>query len=166
MHPKHISQFQSLQRQNNIWSSSAISKYCPLYPGIHASTNTSYSSSVDSISTHNCNQNSTTTISITGSYTCYSSDNDPSMNINNIKVMDDTILCLTTNSSDEDKTYITKRNRVSQQICNHTKYPIINFKNKTKQYKRNLLLRHQQYVQQYNIQSNQQKVTTHTYFKT
>ena len=101
MHPKHISQLQSLTHQNNIWSSSAISKYCPLYPGIPVTKNTSHSSSMDSISMHNSNHNSTSTNSITVSYPFYSSDIVPGLNSNNIKTMDDTILCLTTNASDE-----------------------------------------------------------------
>ena len=101
MHPKHISQLQSLTHQNNIWYLSAISKYCPLYPGILASKNVSQSSSMDSISMHNSNHNSTSTNSITASYPFYSSDIVPGLNSNNIKTMDDTILCLTTNASDE-----------------------------------------------------------------
>ena len=101
IHPKHISQLQSLTHQNIKWSSSAISKYFPLYPGIPTSKNTSHSSSMDSISMHNSNHNSTSTNSMTVSYPFYSSDIVPGLNSNNIKTMDDTIFCLTTNSADE-----------------------------------------------------------------
>ena len=51
--PKHLNLFQPLRHQNNIWSASELSKYCPLYPGIPANISSSTPTNLKSSSSFN-----------------------------------------------------------------------------------------------------------------
>ena len=120
MHPKHRNKLQFLKHQNNIWSSSVISKYCPLYSGIPASAHSSRSSSINSVYTYNSSQNynppskSTTNNSERSQIVIESHPHSPpslnsSLKSMELNTMDNIMVCLTRNTSDEVTTYNPKR---------------------------------------------------------
>ena len=141
MHPKHRNKLQFLKHQNNIWSSSVISKYCPLYSGIPASAHSSRSSSINSVYTYNSSQNynppskSTTNNSERSQIVIESHPHSPpslnsSLKSMELNTMDNIMVCSTRNTSDEVTTYNPKRKWSILPICNHIKYPIKRIQNK------------------------------------
>ena len=134
-HPKHKNKFQLVKHQNNTWSSSVISKYFPLYPGIPASTTSSRSSSTNSVSTYNSSQtynppsksttnNSESSLSIIESHPSSPPSIIPSLKPMELNTMNNIMLCLTTNSSDEDTTFDPNQKWTILPICPHLKSPI------------------------------------------
>ena len=108
---------------------------CPLYPGIQASTHSSRSSSIDSISTYNSSQNhhsssqsktnhSDSSQTVTESLPYYPPSLNNSLKSMEINTLDNIMIFLPTNPYDEDIEYNPKRKRAPPQICNHIKYPI------------------------------------------
>ena len=94
---------------------------CPLYPGIPASTHSSRSSSIDSISTYNSSQNhhsspqsktnhSDNSQTVTESLPYYPPSLNDSLKSMEINTLNNIMICLPTNPYDEDKTYNPKRN--------------------------------------------------------
>ena len=158
MLPNRTHKFQPLRHQHNIWSSSALSKCCPLYPGIPTSNSSSNPSNSKALSpchsiitnittqtTYNqhiqnyqqpsisSNSNYDWSLTVIEPHSSSSPSLTPSTNSWELNISDTIMLCLTTNPTDEDTPINPKWKRIILKICHHMKCRIKVQQNKNQQ---------------------------------